>query len=82
MSPDERQQFIGTLHLDLRKKRDMKIKELCNDDRPREKMASRGSEALSNSELIAILLRTGTQKKNVLEMGITGQTLGVDGGYL
>lgn len=69
MSPDERQQFIGTLHLDLCEKRNMKIKELCNDDRPREKMASRGSEALSNSELIAILLRTGTQKKNVLEMG-------------
>ena len=47
----------------------MKIKELCNDDRPREKMAARGREALSNSELIAILLRTGTQKKNALEMG-------------
>lgn len=41
-------------------------------ERPREKMMERGAAALSNAELIAILLRTGTKNKNVIEtaMGI------------
>lgn len=38
------------------------------DDRPREKMLSKGAGALSNAELLAILLRTGTGKKNVVEV--------------
>lgn len=46
----------------------MKLKELCPDDRPREKMITKGSGAMSNSELIAILLRTGTRQKNALEI--------------
>lgn len=45
----------------------MKIKELCKDDRPREKMLEKGADALSNAELIAILLRTGTREKNAVE---------------
>ena len=47
--------------------REMKIKELCPDERPREKMMSKGAESLSNAELIAILLRTGTGGQNVVE---------------
>ncbi len=46
----------------------MKIKDLCSDERPREKMLSKGASSLSNAELIAILLRTGTGKKNVIEV--------------
>ena len=46
----------------------MKIKDLCADDRPREKMASKGTGALSNAELLAILIRTGTGKKNVVDV--------------
>lgn len=46
----------------------MKMKELCEDDRPREKMMRLGSASLSNAELLAILLRTGTGKMNVLEV--------------
>jgi DNA repair protein RadC len=34
------------------------------DERPREKLIRHGSEYLSNSELLAILLRTGTGNKN------------------
>ena len=30
------------------------------DDRPREKLLKKGARSLSNSELLAILLRTGT----------------------
>ena len=44
------------------------MKDLCEDDRPREKMMRSGAVSLSNAELLAILLRTGTGKMNVLEV--------------
>lgn len=47
----------------------MKIGELCLDERPREKLVEKGAEALSNAELLAILLRSGTSKMNALEVG-------------
>ena len=43
------------------------MKELCQDDRPREKMLSKGKDSLSNAELLAILLRTGTGGQNAVE---------------
>ena len=46
----------------------MKIKELCIDERPREKMMQKGADSLSNAELLAILLRTGTGKMNVIDV--------------
>lgn len=46
----------------------MKLKELCSDELPREKMMAKGAEALSNTELMAILLRTGKNGKNVIEL--------------
>lgn len=46
----------------------MKIKDLCEDERPREKMLDKGTDALSNAELMAILLRTGTEKMNVVDV--------------
>lgn len=46
----------------------MKIKELCEGERPREKMLSCGAEGLSSGELLAVLLRTGSSGKNVLEL--------------
>ena len=49
----------------------MKLLDLCADERPREKLLKRGVEALSNAELLAILLRTGTERQNVLEMSQT-----------
>ena len=38
------------------------------NDRPREKMAAYGASVLSDAELIAILLRTGTQEKSVMSL--------------
>ncbi len=58
----------------------MKIKELCLEDRPREKMLRSGAPSLSNSELLAILLRTGTKEHNVLE--ISSSLLAEAGGSL
>ncbi|KAF0151743.1 MAG: DNA repair protein RadC [Ignavibacteria bacterium] len=46
----------------------MKVKELPFDDRPREKLILRGVQSLSNAELIAILLRTGTKGQSVIEV--------------
>lgn len=46
----------------------MKMKDLCADERPREKMLSKGAGAMSNAELLAILIGSGTQKQNVLEV--------------
>jgi DNA repair protein RadC len=46
----------------------MPLKDLPLDARPREKLLARGPGALSDAELLAILLRTGIQGKGVLQM--------------
>ena len=44
------------------------IKEWAKDDRPREKMISKGKAALSDSELLAILLRTGMEGLSAVDL--------------
>lgn len=44
-----------------------RVQELLPDERPREKLQSRGAEALTDVELLAILLRTGLKGEPVLE---------------
>jgi DNA repair protein RadC len=51
----------------------LKIREMPEGDRPREKLATRGASALTDSELIAILLRTGVAGANAVE--VAGQLL-------
>ncbi|MBC7680707.1 MAG: DNA repair protein RadC [Ferruginibacter sp.] len=46
----------------------MPLKDLPPDARPREKLLARGPAALSDVELLAILLRTGIAGKGVLQM--------------
>ena len=46
----------------------MPLKDLPPDARPREKLLARGAGALSDAELLAILLRTGIKGKGVLQM--------------
>jgi DNA repair protein RadC len=46
----------------------LKIREMPESDRPREKLAARGASALSDAELIAILLRTGVEGANAIEV--------------
>jgi DNA repair protein RadC len=45
-----------------------KVKDLPIDDRPREKLILRGVQSLSDAELIAILLRTGTKGRSVINI--------------
>ncbi|MCS1409718.1 MAG: hypothetical protein M2R45_02902 [Verrucomicrobia subdivision 3 bacterium] len=52
----------------------MRIKDLPVEVRPRERLIARGSESLSNTDLIAILLRTGT--KGMSAMRIAEDLLG------
>ena len=46
----------------------MSMKDLPVDARPREKLLARGPQALSDVELLAILLRTGMVGKNVFQL--------------
>ncbi len=46
----------------------MAIKDLPTDSQPREKLLARGPAALTDAELLAILLRTGIRGKGVLQM--------------
>ena len=45
-----------------------RIQELPEDERPREKLAKLGAAALADSELIAILLRTGMKGKSAIDI--------------
>ncbi|WP_122640267.1 RadC family protein [Romboutsia sp. Marseille-P6047] len=45
-----------------------KLKDMVLEERPREKMILKGVKYLSNAELLAILLRTGTKNRNAIEL--------------
>ncbi len=44
------------------------IRDFPEDERPRERFEQNGPESLSNHELLAILLRTGTKEESVLQL--------------
>ena len=46
----------------------MKIKDIPKEGRPRERFLKQGPETLSDAELFAILLRTGSKGENVIDM--------------
>ena len=46
----------------------MKIKEINEAERPRERLLLKGAEALGTAELLAILIRTGNGRKNAIEL--------------
>lgn len=46
-----------------------RIADLQESDRPRERLATLGPQALSNAELIAILLRVGVTGENAVQVG-------------
>lgn len=46
-----------------------RLKDQPASERPRERLATKGAEALTHAELIAILLRTGLKGVNVVEVG-------------
>ena len=46
-----------------------RIKDLPHRERPRERLAEQGADALADAELIAILLRTGLRGQSAVEVG-------------
>ncbi len=52
----------------MERSKKQKIKDLPKIDRPREKLIHYGPEKLSNSELLAILLRSGKKGENVIDL--------------
>ncbi len=54
------------------------IKEWAKDDRPREKLLSKGAENLSHSELLAILIHHGTKEKTAVDLAKEILRLGKD----
>lgn len=53
----------------------MRIREMDESERPRERLWENGPEALKTSELIAIMLRTGLQGKSAIALGEEMMTL-------
>lgn len=49
----------------------MKIKEMSPDERPIEKMLAKGISALSDAELIAILIRSGSRNQTAIDLART-----------
>ena len=52
----------------IEKNKTLGIKAWPRDDRPREKLLNKGEETLSNSELLAILLRTGVKGSSAVDL--------------
>lgn len=48
-----------------------KIKDLPEEERPRERLIRHGASVLSNAELLAILLRVGTKEENAISLAHT-----------
>ena len=44
------------------------IRDFPKDERPRERFVQSGPESLSNHELLALMLRTGTKEESVLQL--------------
>ncbi len=46
-----------------------RVADVPNDDRPRERLARLGSSALTNAELLAVLIGSGSRKASALDLG-------------
>ncbi|SMO37504.1 RadC family protein [Melghirimyces algeriensis] len=65
----------------LRQPEQLMIRDVPEEERPRERMSKEGPTALSNAELIAILLRTGTSSESVIQLAhqVLAQAKGLKG---
>ena len=46
----------------------MKIKDLAENDRPRERLSKVGASNLSDSEVLALIIQTGSKKQSVIDL--------------
>ena len=47
-----------------------KVKDIIESERPRERLLKNGVENLSNEDLLAILIKTGTYQKSVKDISL------------
>ena len=47
----------------------LSVRQWASEDRPSNKLQTLGAEALTDSELLAILVGSGTQQRNAVEIG-------------
>ena len=66
--------FISNLFFICMDKK-LTITEWAEEDRPREKLMRLGAEALSNAELLAILIGSGSTKESAVAVSYTHLTL-------
>ncbi len=52
----------------MNNKSSLMIRDFPIDERPRERLIQKGPESLSNQELLAIILRTGTKSESVIQL--------------
>ena len=64
---DEREDIYAGASIE---RRGLKLKDLPSDEMPREKMSELGPQALTDSELLAILLGSGTTRVNVRDLAL------------
>lgn len=56
-----------------------RVKDIIESERPRERLLSAGVEKLSNEEVIAIILKTGTKDKSVIDL--SRELINIYGGF-
>ena len=61
-------EFVANLRQPQNKRENMSIKEWPEGERPREKLLAHGAAALSDAELLAILLRVGTRGMSAVDL--------------
>lgn len=57
----------------------LRIREMSDDEKPREKMIKKGVKSLSDAELLAIMIRTGDKNNNAVTLSSKVLTLSKDG---
>ena len=56
------------IHLQDTLGKGLNIKNMLIEERPREKMLTKGVKSLTDAELLAIIIRTGNKKYNAIEL--------------
>lgn len=67
-SPEDDHDLSLSSKMERRLEYHVTVHDMPADERPRERLRTYGPQALSNAELLAIILRTGTARDNVLEL--------------
>ena len=60
----------------------MRIKDISKENRPREQFLKSGAASLSDAELLAVILQTGTKDENAIDMSNCGSPQDCVGNFI